>query len=71
MTRIYQLVYYVAQKCVNYRDTVVSKKRVIEISLNAFQKFKYVRCTKFGYKRYYNIFCVLNRKNVKNEKQIY
>ena len=27
MTRNYQLVYYVAQKCVNYRDTGVSKER--------------------------------------------
>ena len=25
MSRNYQLVYYVAQKCVNYRDTGVSK----------------------------------------------
>ena len=25
MTRNYQLVYYVARKCVNYRDTVVFK----------------------------------------------
>ena len=25
MTRYYQLVYYVAQKCVNYRDTDVYK----------------------------------------------
>ena len=25
MTRNYQLVYYVEQKCVNYRDTSVSK----------------------------------------------
>ena len=28
MTRNYQLVYYVAQKCVNYRDTGVSNKPV-------------------------------------------
>ena len=30
MTRNYQLVYYIAQKCLNYRDTGVSKKVIQE-----------------------------------------